>query len=146
MPACPLCGSRHDTKGGVNQHMFMQATSDPDGDHYHIKSKADAYQASTNDNDSEDGVTKQYNDSRNDDPEPDGGSGELDFPENPDASDPDPEPDSEPSRSRCTECGSGNYASSDLALEKIPNLSDRAKRALKAHEYHCHDCGEVFDL
>lgn len=77
-------------------------------------------------------------------PEPDGGSGELDFPENPDASDPEPEP--EPSRSRCPECGSGNYASTDLALQKIPNLSDRAKQALKEHEFHCHDCGEVFDL
>jgi hypothetical protein len=80
------------------------------------------------------------------DPEDDGGSSELDFPENPDASDPDPEPETETSRSRCPECGSGNFASSDLALEKVPNLSERAKKALKAHDYHCHDCGEVFDL
>lgn len=82
--------------------------------------------------------------SQTQDPESDGGSSELDFPENPNASD--PEPETEPSRSRCPECGSGNYASTELALEKVPNLSDRAKRALESHEYHCHDCGEVFDL
>ena len=84
--------------------------------------------------------------SQTEDPEPDGGSSELDFPENPDASDPDPEPEPEPSRSRCPECGSSNYASTDLALEKIPNLSDRARNALETHAYHCHNCGEVFDL
>lgn len=78
------------------------------------------------------------------DPEPDGGSNdELDFPENPDN---DTDPDPEPSRSRCPECGSGNYASSSMTLEKVPNLSDGSKRSLKAHDYHCHDCGEVFDL
>lgn len=83
--------------------------------------------------------------SQNEDPEPDGGSNELDFPENPDATD-DPEPETEPSRSRCPECGSGNYASSDLSLQNISGLSEKAKRALQEHEYHCHDCGEVFNL
>lgn len=83
--------------------------------------------------------------SQTEDPEPDGGSSELDFPENPDATD-DPEPETEPSRSRCPECGSGNYASTELTLQNISGLSEKAKRALESHEYHCHDCGEVFDL
>jgi len=144
MPTCPICGSRHDSEGGVAQHMFMQDKSNPDGDHYHIESKSDAYQALSQDNDSDDGVTTADNDAQND-PEPDGGNNELDFPENPNATD-DPEPETEPSRSRCPECGSGNFASSDLTLQNIPGLSERAKRALQEHEYHCHDCGEVFDL
>lgn len=133
MPECPADGCEY---SGVVQSVAAHYSGKRDDAHsggYHdAKAQIDSSAGS------------QTETSIDPDPEPDGGSDDLDFPENPDASDPDPEP--EPSRSRCSECGSSNYASADLALQKIPNLSDRAKRALKAHEYHCHDCGEVFDL
>jgi len=70
--------------------------------------------------------------------------GDLEFPESPGSSDPDPDP--EPKRTSCPECGSGNFASSELTLSTIPDLSDRARAALSSHGWHCHDCGEVFDL
>ena len=75
------------------------------------------------------------------------GRRDLEFPENSSASiDSEPEPDPEPERIGCPSCGSGNFASSELTLSTIPDLSERARSALEAHTYHCHDCGEVFDL
>jgi len=70
---------------------------------------------------------------------------DLEFPEN-NSSSGDPEPVTEPDRIGCPSCGSRNFASSELTLSAIPDLSDRARSALEAHTYHCHDCGEVFDL
>lgn len=72
------------------------------------------------------------------------GRRDLEFPEN--SSDSEPEPVREPERIGCPSCGSGNFASSKLTLSTIPDLSERARSALEAHTYHCHDCGEVFDL
>ena len=69
--------------------------------------------------------------------------GDLEFPENDSSGD--PKPEEEPDRIGCPSCGSGNFASSELTLSTIPDLSDRARSALEAHTYHCHDCGEVFD-
>ena len=129
MPTCPADGCDY---SGVQQSVAAHYSGKRDDAHsggYH-----DAKAMMDSDSGSQDT-----------DPEPDGGNNELDFPENPNATD-DPEPETEPSRSRCPECGSGNFASSDLTLQNIPGLSERAKRALQEHEYHCHDCGEVFDL
>lgn len=70
---------------------------------------------------------------------------DLEFPEN-DSSSGDPKPEPEPDRIGCPSCGSRNFANSELTLSTIPDLSDRARSALEAHTYHCHDCGEVFDL
>jgi DNA-directed RNA polymerase subunit RPC12/RpoP len=129
---CDNCDKPYDTLHGMAMH-YLNSGSHPNVSEYPAaESLADDSKQDTSD-------TSNSNSSKPN-------SSELDFPENPDASDPDPEPETEPSRSRCPDCGSGNFASSDLALQKVPNLSERAKKALKAHDYHCHDCGEVFDL
>ena len=127
---CDKCDKPYDTQHGIAMHYLNSGSHSDISEFANAESLAEDSKQDTSD-------TSNSNPS-----EPN--SNDLDFPGNPDVSDPDPEP--EPSRSRCPECGSSTYGSTDLALEKIPNLSDRARNALETHAYHCHDCGEVFDL
>jgi len=75
--------------------------------------------------------------------------GGVTFPENPDAdtsSDPTPEDDPSDDPDGCPSCGSSTIADADRTLSEVPNLRDRHRTALKTHDKHCLDCGEVFDL
>jgi len=133
MPECPADGCDYSgVVKSVAAHYSGKQDPEHSGGYHDAKAQLDE-------------VIDRSGGSQETDPEPDGGSNELEFPENPDATD-DPEPETKPSRSRCPDCGSGNYASTELTLQNISGLSERARRALESHEYHCHDCGEVFDL
>jgi len=152
MPTCPIdgCGSPHDTWGGVAVHIWKTQADDHDmaeskdgalvwlaenghmsGDASPVDMSADA----SSDTPTEEATT-------------DGGDAPISFPENPDADD-DPEPasndDPAPESIACPSCDSDRVVDSDRTLREIPNLAVRHRTALKKHDKHCVDCGEVFN-
>lgn len=117
MPTCPICGSRHDSEGGVVQHIFMSRDS-AHGGHNH---KGDIYRML-------DGGQVV------DDVESDGGTDEETNPamDGPTFTPIEDEPDDDPEEEEysCPECGSDLY-----------DLRGRDGRA----DFQCVDCEMRFE-
>lgn len=159
MPKCPICGSHHDTWGGVATHIWKKT----DGDHDVGESKDEAtIWLAENDH-----IAGDTSPDTSADPEPDtsttsapdtsdpvttDGGQSVEFPENPDAdaaSDPEPDPpvDDDPTDADpvCPKCGPGDVVDATTVLRSRSDLNAEHRELLRTSDYVCERCGGVFD-
>lgn len=148
---CPIdgCNSRHDTRNGVVQHIFMKKS----GAHGRITDKGEAWELviSSADNDNDSGRSDNDNESGNFGSENSESTSDNDNEQNRELSFPSSDGDNDNERldenqeTGCPDCGCPDwYDSADILRNHSDILSGVEMQALRRSEHVCTDCGEVY--
>ena len=148
MPTCPICGSPHDTWGGVATHCWKKT----DSEHEHIESKDDGIVwLSSNghiDTDTSPETSRHADPDTSADTQQMTDSNPPEFPENPDSTDTTEQAeqnDKTGSSNSCERCGSQNIRSSTaVEREYADELTSEQMQVLQSADYVCIDCKGAF--